>query len=62
MVIAIEELSCRVCGCTDDDCYCCYVHSDDDDCTWQGCWWVEPDLCSSCAEAPVCPGIPEDVP
>jgi len=28
---------CRVCGCTDE--YGCP----------EGCWWVEPDLCSSCA-------------
>jgi hypothetical protein len=27
---------CRVCGCT-DECGCP-----------EGCWWVEPDLCSSC--------------
>jgi len=30
---------CRVCGCTDE-------HG----CP-EGCWWVEPDLCSSCAGA-----------
>lgn len=30
---------CRVCGCT--DLYGCP----------EGCWWVEPDLCSSCAGA-----------
>lgn len=29
---------CRVCGCTDE--YGCP----------EGCWWVEPDLCSSCVE------------
>jgi len=29
---------CRVCGCT-ELCACP-----------EGCWWVEPDLCSSCAE------------
>ena len=28
---------CRICGCTDD--HACYG----------GCYWVEPDLCSSCA-------------
>lgn len=35
-----EEASvprCRICGCTDD--HACYG----------GCYWVEPDLCSSCA-------------
>lgn len=39
---AIEERSrprrCRVCGCTDE--FGCP----------EGCWWVEEDLCSSCAE------------
>lgn len=30
--------TCRVCGCTDD--HACEG----------GCWWVEPDLCSACAE------------
>jgi hypothetical protein len=30
---------CRVCGCTDDD--ACE----------EGCWWVEFDLCSACADA-----------
>ncbi len=30
--------ACRVCGCTDED-----------GCPG-GCWWVEPDLCSRCAE------------
>ena len=34
---------CRVCGCTDDDCYDCYVR------TGAPCCWVEPDLCSACA-------------
>ncbi|WP_449240565.1 hypothetical protein [Desulfoscipio gibsoniae] len=32
--------TCRVCGCTDDNA-----------CPG-GCWWVEPDLCSRCAEMP----------
>lgn len=31
--------SCRVCGCTDEN--ACEG----------GCWWVEDDLCSSCAIA-----------
>ncbi len=57
MVIAIEERSCRECGCVDDDCYCCYEH------TGGPCWWIERDLCSACAEGKeVCPGEPEDVP
>ena len=33
----MDETPCRLCGCTD---------------SWgcdEGCWWVEPDLCSSCA-------------
>lgn len=33
-----DEQKCRVCGCTDD--YACPG----------GCYWVEPDLCSKCAE------------
>lgn len=34
--------SCRVCGCTDDDCSGCV------EATGAPCWWVEPDLCSRC--------------
>lgn len=34
---------CRVCGCTDNQA-----------CP-EGCWWVEPDLCSSCAPAAAAP-------
>ena len=37
------EPACRVCGCTDDDCYACAVR------TGQPCCWFEPDLCSACA-------------
>ncbi len=35
--------SCRVCGCTDDDCRQCIAR------TGRPCHWVEPDLCSACA-------------
>lgn len=35
---------CRVCGCTDDDCRQCIAK------TGEPCTWVEPDLCSACAE------------
>jgi hypothetical protein len=35
---AENEQICRVCGCTQEN-----------GCP-EGCWWVEPDLCSSCAE------------
>ena len=45
-----DEISCRACGCTDDDCYCCVVK------TGTPCWWVEEDLCSACAGPTVCPG------
>ncbi len=31
--------ACRVCGCTDDN--ACLG----------GCWWIEPDLCSACADS-----------
>lgn len=34
--------SCRVCGCTDDDCRQCVEK------TGHACTWVEPDLCSAC--------------
>ena len=34
---------CRLCGCTDDDCFDCYMK------TGEPCHWVEEDLCSSCA-------------
>jgi hypothetical protein len=36
-----ERHACRVCGC-----------SHWDPCP-EGCWWVEPDLCSSCARRPL---------
>lgn len=35
--------TCRVCGCTDNDCSGC-IHL-----TGYPCTWVEPDLCSACA-------------
>jgi hypothetical protein len=35
---------CRVCGCTDNDCTQCVEK------TGEACVWVEPDLCSACAE------------
>jgi len=35
---------CRVCGCTDGDCSGCIER------TGNACHWVEPDLCSACAE------------
>ena len=38
------EPSCRVCGCTDDDCSGCVER------TGEPCYWVEPDLCSACAQ------------
>lgn len=34
--------TCRVCGCTENQ--ACYSHNHGT------CWWVEPDLCSHCAE------------
>jgi hypothetical protein len=36
--------TCRICGCTDDDCQGCI------DRTGQPCTWVEEDLCSACIE------------
>jgi hypothetical protein len=35
--------TCRVCGCTDDNCQQCIEK------TGQACHWVEKDLCSACA-------------
>lgn len=40
--------SCRVCGCTDDDCHQCIER------TGEPCHWVEEDLCSACVPY-VCP-------
>ena len=40
---ASQETSCRVCGCTDEDCTDCYQR------TGAPCHWVETDLCSACA-------------
>ena len=34
--------TCRVCGCTDNDCRQCIEK------TGGPCWWVQPDLCSAC--------------
>jgi len=39
-----EKKTCRVCGCTDDDCSNCIAL------TGKACHWVEPDLCSACAD------------
>jgi hypothetical protein len=47
MVAAVEKRTvgvCRVCGCTDDDCRQCIEK------TGVPCHWVEPDLCSACAD------------
>ena len=41
--LMFDEATCRVCGCTDDNCYECYVRTGDP------CYWVEVDLCSACA-------------
>ena len=47
MLAAVETPTsgvCRVCGCTDDDCRQCIEK------TGVPCHWVEPDLCSACAD------------
>lgn len=36
--------SCRICGCTDEDCRQCIEN------TGGPCHWVEDDLCSACAD------------
>lgn len=41
--IDLAPKSCRICGCTDDDCTGCIER------TGQPCYWVEADLCSACA-------------
>ena len=38
----LDEVPCRVCGCTDDDCSACVER------TGVPCYWVERDLCSAC--------------
>ena len=43
LVIGGEEQVCRVCGCR-NNAACC------DEKTGETCHWVEPDLCSACAE------------
>lgn len=42
MTFSIKNRSCRVCGCTDDDCSQCIAK------TGEPCYWVGPDLCSAC--------------
>jgi hypothetical protein len=39
--------TCRVCGCTDQDCSRCI------DRTGGRCWWVKADLCSACEPDPI---------
>jgi hypothetical protein len=41
--VLFEVPTCRVCGCTDDDCTQCIGR------TGHPCRWVEADLCSACA-------------
>ena len=42
-VLCEECRACRACGCTGDFTLCSTADGD-------GCHWVEPDLCSACAE------------
>jgi hypothetical protein len=39
---AADPVSCRVCGCTEDDCSGCVER------TGEPCHWAEPGLCSAC--------------
>ena len=48
-----DEYACRVCGCIDDDCHCCVMH------TGEPCYWVELELCSACVGDSPCPGEDE---
>lgn len=48
--------TCRVCGCTDDDCRQCIEK------TGEPCYWVDPstrDLCSACDDFELPHGIPD---
>ena len=54
MTTIFAERFCRVCGCTDEDCYCCVMH------TGMPCWSVEQDLCSACAGGTPCRGDSND--
>ena len=42
-----KQNKCRICGCTDRDCRACIRK------TGEPCYWVEDDLCSACAGAPL---------
>jgi hypothetical protein len=45
LVLKAEAVrSCRVCGCTDNDCRGCIER------TGRPCYWVRSDLCSACVE------------
>lgn len=45
-VVSSSTWTCRVCGCTDDDCRQCIER------TGEPCYWVEEDLCSACEAQP----------
>ena len=40
--MSAAKRTCRICGCTDDDCRQCIEK------TGSPCYWVELDLCSAC--------------
>lgn len=44
--IAVMDVRCRKCGCTEDDCRGCIER------TGEACQWVEDDLCSACVGPP----------
>lgn len=48
--------TCRVCGCTDDDCSQCVER------TGMPCSWVEDDLCSACNVEPPVKALDDDCP
>lgn len=45
MASETNDVACRACGCTDNDCSGCVER------TGAPCFWVEPDLCSACSDA-----------
>lgn len=56
MFAAMKPRSCRICGCTDDDCSQCVEK------TGMPCSWVEDDLCSACHVEPPVKALADDCP
>lgn len=52
-LLAATPGTCRVCGCTQDR--ACYLEK------FGPCWWVEPNLCSYCAEPAIVAELYTDI-